>query len=290
MKFSKMHGHGNNYIFINLFAEPLPEQAMPDLARRVSDVHTGIGSDGLITIGPSEQAEFRMRIFNRDGSEGQSCGNGLRCVAKYVYDKGMTKRTAFAVETLAGRMAVQLKIRHGSVQSVTVDMGKPCLAKRAVPMLGDPDSFTINESVAIPGVRGADGKPYRMTVLSMGNPHAVIMVDDPDAVPLGEIGPVIEHAPVFPERINVALIAARNRRELDFRVWERGSGLTRACGTGACASVAAGVLNGLIDRGMPVTVHLPGGDLEIVWDWNGHMLMTGPAAFVCDGVYHDMIQ
>jgi len=284
LKFTKMHGLGNSYIYVNLFEETIGEEALPDIARRVSDVHFGIGSDGLITIGPSRTADFRMRIFNLDGSEGQSCGNGLRCVAKYVYDRGLTDKTEFEVETGGGIARVAVNVKDGRVEAVTVDMGQPRLAKRSVPMLGDPDSVTINEPVDIPGAPGPDGGPWRMTVLSMGNPHAVILVDDPAAVPLEQVGPVIEHAPVFPERINVEFIAVKSRREIDFRVWERGSGPTLACGTGACAAVAAGVLNGLLDKGEPVTVHLPGGDLEIVWHENGHVFMTGPAAFVCDGV------
>jgi len=286
VKFTKMHGLGNCYVYVNLFEEPLAEELLPDIARRVSDVHYGIGSDGLITIGPSRVADFRMRIFNRDGSEGQSCGNGLRCVAKYVHDRGLTDKTAFAVETGGGVVRVKLRIQAGETEAVSVDMGEPRLAKRFVPMLGDPDSHTIGEPVDIPGTRGPDGEPWRMTVLSMGNPHAVIIVDDPAAVPLEEVGPIIENAPVFPERINVEFIAVRNRREIDFRVWERGSGITLACGTGACAAVAAGVLGGHLDRGAPVTVHLPGGDLEIVWDESGRILMTGPAAFICDGVFY----
>lgn len=286
MKFTKMHGLGNCYVYVNLFEEPLEEEDLPAVARLVSDVHFGIGSDGLITIGPSRTADFRMRIFNRDGSEGESCGNGLRCVAKYAYDRGLTDKTAFSVETGGGLARVKLWVEAGETKAVTVDMGEPRLAKRLVPMRGDPDSHTIDEPVDIPGTCGPDGRPWRMTVLSMGNPHAVIFVDDPAAVPLEQVGPVIERAPVFPERINVEFVAVHSRREIDFRVWERGSGATLACGTGACAAVAAGVLNGRLDRGVPVTVHLPGGDLEIVWHENGRILMTGPAAFVCDGVFY----
>src|SRR5690606_32719464 len=174
-----MHGLGNCYVYVNLFEEPLAEESLPDIARRVSDVHYGIGSDGLIAIGPSRVADFRMRIFNRDGSEGQSCGNGLRCVAKYVHDRGLTDKTAFAVETGGGVVRVKLRIQAGETEAVSVDMGEPRLAKRFVPMLGDPDSHTIGEPVDIPGTRGPDGEPWRMTVLSMGNPHAVIIVDDP---------------------------------------------------------------------------------------------------------------
>lgn len=293
VKFSKMHGLGNGYILVNLFEEIVREEALPAIARRVSDVRFGIGSDGLITIGPSEQAHFRMRIFNRDGSEGETCGNGLRCVAKYVYDRRLVNEEAFVVETGGGMARVKVMAGAGGASgaggaaTVTVDMGEPRLAKRHVPMLGDPDSTTINEPVDIAGIRGPGGKPYRMTVLSVGNPHAVIIVDDPNAVPLEVIGPAIEHAPVFPERINISFIAIRNRREIEFRVWERGSGLTLACGTGACAAVAAGVLNGTLDRGVPVTVHLPGGDLEIIWHRNGRISMAGPAELVCDGVYYD---
>lgn len=282
-----MHGLGNAYILVNLFEEPLREEALPGIARRVSDVRFGIGSDGLITIGPSGRADFRMRIFNRDGSEGKNCGNGLRCVAKYMFERGLAKKSVFLVETGGGVVQAKVMAEPGGAATVAVDMGEPRLAKRAVPMLGKPDSMTIDEPVDIAGTSAPDGQPWRMTVLSVGNPHAVIITDDPAAIPLEEIGPVIEHAPVFPERINVSFIAVRNRREIDFRVWERGSGITFACGTGACAAVAAGVLNGLLDRNAPVTVHLPGGDLEVNWQKNGRILMIGPAELVCEGVYYD---
>lgn len=285
MKFTKMHGLGNNYIYVNLFEETLIEDDLPDLAVRVSDVNTGIGSDGMILIGPSDRAEFRMRIFNKDGSEGQSCGNGLRCVAKYVYDRGLTSKTGFQIETLGGVVSVEVHADADVARTITVDMGAPRLTKADIPMLGDGGSLTVDEPVAIEGVQAPSGEPWRMTVVSMGNPHAVMFVPDVYQVPLTEIGPIMECAPVFPERINVEFIAVRSRSEIDFRVWERGSGITQACGTGACAAVVAGVLNGKLDRGKPVTVHLPGGDLDIVYSEEGQVYMTGPAAFICDGVW-----
>jgi diaminopimelate epimerase len=289
---TKMHGLGNCYIYVNEFEHPLPEAVLPKLARKVSDVHTGIGSDGLILIGPSDQADFRMRIFNIDGSEGKNCGNGLRCVAKYAVERGLTDRTAFTIETLSGIVDVQVHLQERSsakssdasepvqVESVTVNMGNPRLFKRELPMAGAPDSMTVDEEVIV------GGEPHRLTAVSMGNPHAVFFVPDVHDVDLERIGPRIEHDPMFPERINVEFVHAVNRRELDFRVWERGSGITQACGTGACAAVVAGVLNGLVERDVPVTVHLPGGDLEIVWaQGDSNVYMKGPAEFVLDGEF-----
>lgn len=279
MKFTKMHGLGNNYIFVNQFKETLIEEKLPSLARWVSDVHTGIGSDGMILIGPSKVAEFRMRIFNADGSEGKNCGNGLRCVAKNVYERKLTGKMAFSIETLGGIVRVVLHADSGmKVQSVTVDMGTPRLSKKDVPMEGDPDSKTIDELVKI------GGKMYRLTAVSIGNPHAVLFVSGADKVPVSEIGPIIECNPLFPERINVGFVHVKSRREIDFRVWERGSGITQACGTGACAAVVAGVLNGCLDP--DVTVHLLGGDLEINWTGNSQIYMKGPAEFIMDGEFY----
>ena len=288
LRVTKMHGLGNSYIYINLFEQNLAEATLPGLARKLSDVHTGIGSDGMILIGPSEHADFRMRIFNADGSEGKNCGNGLRCVAKYVYERKMTEKTSFTIETLGG--IVEVKVHEDDtekegerpkVHSVTVDMGEPRLAKKDLPMTGDPDSLTIDEEVSI------SGKSYRMTGVSMGNPHAVIFVPDVQNIPLAEIGPQIENAPLFPERINVEFVRVRSKKEIDFRVWERGSGITQACGTGACAAVVAGVLNGHLEKDVPVTVHLPGGELEIVWAAdNLHVYMKGPAQFVMEGEFY----
>lgn len=279
MKFTKMHGLGNNYIFVNQFKETLIDEKIPSLARWVSDVHTGIGSDGMILIGPSKVAEFRMRIFNADGSEGKNCGNGLRCVAKYVYERKLTGKMAFSIETLGGIVTVVLHAdSRMKVQSVTVDMGTPRLSKKDVPMEGDPDSKTIDELVKV------GGKMYRLTAVSIGNPHAVLFVSDADKVPVSEIGPIIECNPLFSERINVGFVHVRSRREIDFRVWERGSGITQACGTGACAAVVAGVLNGYLD--LDVTVHLLGGDLEINWTGNSQIYMKGPAEFIMDGEFY----
>lgn len=281
IKFTKMHGLGNNYVFVDLFGQPLREEILSDLAVRVSDVNTGIGSDGLILIGPSERADFRMRVFNADGSEAKNCGNGLRCVAKYVVERGRTSKRRFTIETLGGVVRVDAHAgAAGRVEQVTVDMGEPRLRKRDLPMLGDPDSETVDEAVDI------GGETHRMTCVSMGNPHAVLIVPDAAAAPVAELGPRIERLPVFPERVNVEFISFRGDAEIDFRVWERGSGITRACGTGACAAVVAGVLNGRLERGRPVTVHLEGGDLVITWAEDGRVLMTGPAEITCDGVYY----
>lgn len=281
ISFTKMHGLGNNYVFVDLFKETLREEDLSDLAVQVANVNTGLGSDGLILIGPSERADFRMRIFNADGSEGRNCGNGLRCVAKYVVERGLTDRHRFAIETLGGIVRVDAHVDdEGRVPLVTVDMGEPRLRKRDLPMLGDPDSETIDEPVEI------GGKTYRLTGVSMGNPHAVLFVPDAASAPVAEIGPLIERSPLFPERVNVEFISVRSETEIDFRVWERGSGITQACGTGACAAVVAGVLNGRLRRGEPVTVHLAGGDLVIVWTEDGRVLMTGPAETTADGVYY----
>jgi len=281
IKFTKMHGLGNNYVFVDLFGQPLREGILSDLAVRVSDVSTGIGSDGLILIGPSERADFRMRVFNADGSEAKNCGNGLRCVAKYVVERSRTSKRRFTIETLGGIVRVDAHTdAAGRVEQVTVDMGEPRLRKRDLPMRGDPDSETVDEAVEI------GGETHRMTCVSMGNPHAVLIVPDAAAAPVAELGPRIERSPVFPERVNVEFISFRGDAEIDFRVWERGSGITRACGTGACAAVVAGVLNGRLARGRPVTVHLEGGDLVITWAEDGRVLMTGPAEITCDGVYY----
>ncbi|GAX88615.1 diaminopimelate epimerase [Effusibacillus lacus] len=279
LKFTKMHGLGNNYIYVNLFEERLREEELADLAVRVSNVNTGIGSDGMILIGPSERADFRMRVFNNDGSEAKNCGNGLRMVAKYVYDRGLTDKDQFQIETLGG--LVEAKIQTGSdgkVEEVTVDMGPPRLLKKDLPMLGDPESKTISETIDV------DGVPYTITAVSMGNPHAVIFVDDITQVDVAAVGPAIEFHPLFPERVNVEFIQVVGRGEIIFRVWERGSGITQACGTGACAAAVAGILNARLDR--KVLVHLLGGDLVIEWKEDGHVYMTGPAEYVCDGVYY----
>ncbi|RFB12146.1 diaminopimelate epimerase [Bacillus sp. HNG] len=283
MNFTKMHGLGNNYCLFNQLDDPnnfLEEQKYPELSRMVSDVNFGIGSDGIILICPSEIADFKMRIFNEDGSEAKNCGNGLRCVAKYLFDHMYATRPRFTIETLGGVVSVEVEVvkdhKH-SVQYVNVDMGEPKLLKGMIPMEGDPYMTAINE----PHTFG--GEKYHVTSVSMGNPHAIIFVDDVKAVPLEKIGPVIEHADLFPDRVNVGIVQIIGSQEIDYRVWERGSGITMACGTGACAAVVAATLNQLIAKFEPITVHLPGGDLTIRWDEQGHVWKRGEAAYICHG-------
>ncbi len=280
LKFAKMHGLGNNYIYINLWNEELAEETLAPLAVAVSNVNTGIGSDGLITMGPSAVADARMRIFNEDGSEGQNCGNGLRCVGKYLYEKGIVTGNRLTIETRGGLMRLELHLSPdgGAVEQVTVDMGEPALNRRQLPMLGgDPDGAAIETIVDV-----AD-QQFVLTGVSMGNPHAVLFVDDAAQADVMGVGPAIERHELFPERVNVEFVSVNNRRDMDFRVWERGSGVTMACGTGACAAVVAGVLTDRLDRGETVVVHLQGGDLRIAWQRDGHVYMTGPAAWICEG-------
>lgn len=287
MQFTKMHGLGNNYIFFDLMEMSLEEQDLPELARSVSNVNTGIGSDGMILILPSTKANFRMRIFNADGSEGQNCGNGLRCLAKYVYDRGWIDRTDFTIETQGRIVRVEIltpadhdREARSDAQLVRVDMGRPELLKEALPMLGDPHSMTINEAYSI------EGHTFRFTCLSMGNPHAILFVDNVREFPLEQWGPRIEHAGLFPERVNVGIVSVLGHQELDYRVWERGSGITMACGTGACAAAVAATLTGKLPRDRPITVHLPGGELIVRWDRQGHVWKTGPAAYICEGQFN----
>jgi diaminopimelate epimerase len=283
MKFTKMHGLGNDYVYVNCFEEPLAGVDLPELARRVSDRHFGIGSDGLILIMPSERADFRMRVFNNDGSEAKNCGNGLRCVSKYVYDHGLTKQTTFTVETLGGIVTPVVTLGDGGkVAQVTIDMGEPRLTRELIPMTGEPGEQVIGQPLTI------DGHTFTVTAVSMGNPHAVLFLDEVRDEDVVTFGPKIESHDWFPERTNVEFIQVLNRRELLFRVWERGSGVTLACGTGACAAAVAACLNGKTDR--EVTVHLAGGDLFIEWrESDNHVYMTGPATEVFHGVYQGPI-
>lgn len=279
--FTKMHGLGNNYVFINLLENSLQEDQLPELARHISNVNYGIGSDGMILICPSQKADFRMRIFNADGSEGKNCGNGIRCTATYVFDHGFAPSPRFTIETWDRIIAVEVNadsvISKADVRYVMVDMGEPALLKEAVPVQGDPRSTTINEVFLI------EGQPFHLTCLSMGNPHAILFVEDVNAFPLEYWGPKLEHADYFPERVNFGIVHVKNSQEIDYRVWERGSGITMACGTGACAAVVAATLNQKLEQGLPITVHLPGGDLTIRWDQSGHVWKQGPAAYVCSG-------
>ena len=280
MKFTKMHGCGNDYIYVNCLEETIkdPEKT----AIRVSDRHFGIGSDGLICICPSDVADFRMAMYNADGSQGKMCGNGIRCVGKYVYDNKLTDKTTITIETLAGIKTLELKVRDGKMEQATVNMGAPILKPEDIPM--HVPGFTGDVIKEYPITIETDGveKTYKITGVSMGNPHGIIFVDDVHALDLEKIGPKFEHHPYFPERVNTEFIHVIDRKTIDMRVWERGSGETLACGTGACASVVACVLNGLTDD--EVTVHLLGGDLQIRYAQDeGTVYMTGPATTVCTG-------
>ena len=278
MRFTKMQGCGNDYVYVDCFRQPPPRDPAA-LSRAVSDRHFGVGSDGLILIGPSERADARMRMFNADGSEAEMCGNGVRCVAKYVHDHGIAVKPRLAIETGRGVLTLDLDVRHGKVERVTVDMGPPILDADKIP-------------TTLPGPRVVNypdtpwGKDHgfdpRLTCVSMGNPHAVFYCDDAAKVPIEAVGPEIENAQVFPRRINVHFVQVHSPGEVTMRTWERGSGVTLACGTGACAVAVAGVLTGRSAR--HVVAHLPGGDLELNWsETDDHVYMTGPAIEVFSG-------
>ena len=274
MKFTKMHGLGKDYVYVNCFEEKIDNP--PAVARFVSDRHFGIGSDGLIMINPSKTADFEMEMYNADGSRGEMCGNGIRCVAKYVYDYGLTDKTQISVETLGGIKYLDLTVEDGKVSLVKVDMGKPELEADLIPIISEREQV-IDEPIEV------DGKEYHMTGVSMGNPHAVIYVDDVKGLDLEKIGPKFENHERFPKRINTEFVHCIDRQTVEMRVWERGSGETLACGTGACAVAVSSILNNLTDT--QVTVKLLGGDLQIEWDREkDRVFMTGPATVVFDGV------
>ena len=275
MKFTKMHGTGNDYIYVNGLVENIDNPA--EFAIQYSDRHKGIGSDGLVMILVSDTCDFRMRMFNADGSESEMCGNASRCIGKYVYDKGLTNKTTLTLETLAGVKVLQLFIgADQKVEKVTVDMGEPILDAALIPVTSDKNRV-INEPLAFNSeIR------YNITTVSMGNPHAVIFTTDILQLDLPKIGPVIENATIFPRRTNTEFIEVLTNNHVKMRVWERGSGETMACGTGACASVVAGVLNGLISR--RTTVELLGGELTIEWkEEDNHVYLTGGATTVFEG-------
>lgn len=273
MKFTKMHGLGNDYVYVNCFQEKIENPSK--VAKYVSDRHFGIGSDGLIMINPSEVADFEMEMYNADGSRGEMCGNGIRCVAKYVYDYGLTDKTSISVETLGGIKYLDLTVKDGKVIMVKVDMGTPILKPELIPIVADGD-MVVNEPIIV------DRTEYRMTGVSMGNPHAVIYMDNIKDLNLDQLGPKFENHERFPKRINTEFVKFIDRHTLEMRVWERGSGETMACGTGACAVAVASILNGLTEE--KVTVKLLGGDLQIEWDREADKVyMTGPATTVFDG-------
>lgn len=273
MKFTKMQGCGNDYVYVNCFKETVDKP--PETAVKVSDRHFGIGSDGLILIKPSDKADFMMDMYNADGSKSPMCGNGIRCVAKYAYDYGLTKKKSICIETGAGIKYLELMVQDGKVTEVTVDMGRPIMEPRQIPVL-----YEGEEAVAVP-IR-VDGIKYEMTCVSMGNPHAVVFVEDTKAVMIEKTGPLFEHHSLFPERTNTEFIHVIDRNTIDMRVWERGSGETLACGTGACASVYACIKNGFTKD--QVIVRLLGGELKIRYDREKNTIfMTGPAVTVFDG-------
>ena len=276
MKFTKMHGCGNDYVYVNLFEEKIADPAKVSIA--VSDRHFGIGSDGLITIGPSDIADFRMRIYNADGSEAEMCGNGIRCVAKYAYDYGIVNKTSISVATKSGIKYLDLTLgKDGKVALVKVNMGAPILTSRQIPVVSTKEQV-INEPLHV------DGETYHITAVSMGNPHAIVYMDELKNLDIEKLGPKFENHINFPDRINTEFVKVIDRHTLQMRVWERGSGETLACGTGACAVAVASTLNGLVDEDKPVTVKLLGGDLQILWNRQENLVyMTGPATTVFDG-------
>ena len=273
MKFTKMQGIGNDYVYVNCFQEKVENPG--ELAVRVSDRHFGIGSDGLILIKPSEEADFRMEMYNADGSEGAMCGNGIRCVAKYVYDYGLTDQTSLSVETKSGIKYLDLTIEDGKVCQVRVNMGAPELEPRKIPVVSDKERV-IDQPIEV------QGRIYHMTCVSMGNPHAVVYLDVVKNLKIEEIGPEFESHSCFPDRVNTEFVRVVDEHTVEMRVWERGSGETLACGTGACAVAVASILNGYVNG--EVTVKLLGGDLKIFWDEKENLVyMTGPATVVFDG-------
>jgi diaminopimelate epimerase len=288
MRFTKMHGAGNDYVYLDCFNQSPPRDAAA-LSKAISDRHFGVGSDGLILIGPSERGDARMRMFNADGSEAEMCGNGVRCVAKYVWDHGLSHNNPLHIETGRGVLTLHLQTKAGKVDSVTVDMGEPILEAERIPTTL-PGPHVINSTgLELPPPAGWDarcGLDARVTCVSMGNPHAVLYCSEVGAVPLEQVGPALETAAVFPKRINVHFVEVRSPTEVILRTWERGSGITLACGTGSCAVAVAGVLTKRTSRS--ITAHLPGGDLQLRWDEaDNHVYMTGPAVEVFSGEWPD---
>ncbi|MGM8216780.1 diaminopimelate epimerase [Bacillaceae bacterium W0354] len=282
LPFIKMHGLGNSYIYIDGFKTQLREDMLSPLARKVSDQNFGIGSDGLIIMLPSEKADVRMRIFNKDGSEAMNCGNGLRCVAKLAFDEGYVKKRQFSIEAKSGVVQAEVHLNNDDfVEEVTVNMGPPILKRKEIPMIttdGHPDDHVVNETFVV------NDNKYYITAVSMGNPHVIFFVKDIKEAPVETLGSIVTNDPRFPEGVNVEFVEVIRYNEINFRVWERGSGVTQACGTGASAAVVAGVLNDFVARNEEIIVHLDGGDLTIKWS-NDDVLMRGPAEKVVQGTY-----
>jgi len=275
MKFTKMHGLGNDHIIIDLFKENIPDPG--EFAARMCDRHFGVGADGLILVGPSDKYDFRMRVINSDGSEAEMCGNGIRCLARYVVETGLTDKNEFVTESMRGPHTQKVFLDNGTFLGVRTSMGSPVLRRSLIPMTGKDSEQVINEEFEV------DGKLYNITLVNAGNPHCVVFVDNVNTVDLQSIGPKFEHHPLFPKRINTEFVQVLDRNNLRMRVWERGCGETLACGTGATASVVAAILNGLTFD--TVAVHLAYGDLIIEWKDHKELYMTGDAHTVFTGTY-----
>ncbi|HWQ89659.1 MAG TPA: diaminopimelate epimerase [Desulfitobacteriaceae bacterium] len=276
MEFWKMHGLGNDFIFLDHFSAAESDFDYPQLARELCQRKFGIGADGLILVLPSTAAAARMRVFNSDGSEPEMCGNGIRCFARFVFDKGYVSTNPLTVETLAGIFTLRLIFERDQVSAVRVDMGEPILKPEAIPV-------NVSREPVLGASLEAGGLNLKFSAVSMGNPHCLIFWDDLATLDLEQLGPAVENHPLFPRKTNVEFIRVDSPREITMRVWERGAGPTLACGTGACAAAVAAVLNSLTERA--ITVHLPGGDLQIEWGEDNHVYMTGPAVYTFRGVW-----
>lgn len=276
IKFTKMHGIGNDYVYINCFTEQVDNPN--ELAKIMSPRRFSVGADGVILICPSKMADAKMRMFNLDGSEGKMCGNGIRCVGKFVYDSGIAHKDTITIETLSGIKTLYITDKDGVAETITVDMGKAELSPEKIPAIADCDTI-IDTAITV------DGNSYNITAVSMGNPHAVTFCDEIESLNLEKTGPHFEHHEMFPQGVNTEFIRVIDESTLQMRVWERGSGETFACGTGACAAAVAAVLNGYCKHDTEITVHLVGGDLFITYKNDGTVFMRGPAKKVFDGVY-----
>jgi len=278
-KFTKWQGCGNDFVLFDCLQDNIEDYA--SVARKVCDRHYGVGADGILVVLPSAQADFRMRIFNTDGSEAEMCGNGIRCFARYLYDFGLTKETRFTVETGAGILVPEIVLEGGKVKGIKVDMGEPHLLGEEIPVVGFDGSKVIDKSMSV------DGQEYHFTAVSMGNPHCVIFVDDAENFPIYELGHKFEEHALFPKKTNTEFVEVKDRQHVRMRVWERGAAVTLACGTGSCATVVAGILNGKLDRDVATEVELDGGKLSIHWANDNHVFMTGPAELVFSGELAD---
>ena len=283
-QFTKMQGCGNDYIYVNGFTEKIPQEEKTELVRHISDRHFGIGGDGVIFINPSSEADFEMEMYNADGSRAEMCGNGIRCVAKYVYDKGLTDKTDISVISCGQIKYLQLFLKEGRVDTVRVNMGAPELRPERIPVTVAEAGMPLEKERIVNAPIIVQGKEYKMTCVSMGNPHAVIFLEDVTNLEIEQIGPYFENHERFPKRINTEFVKVLDKKTVQMRVWERGTGETLACGTGCCATVVACILNGLTDE--KVTVKLLGGEIEIEWDREANLVyMTGPAVTVFEGEY-----